>query len=214
MKNTLLITSLFFVAILVASPAQAQDQERTKAWEKNSRVLSIGIGASQFYHIDDYYHGNRGDFNNGIRGNSHRWYNPMTGQFNFQAEFGVHKYVGIGFTTGFGGRSGWARSYRGEINMPIGFVANYHFYQLIADKSSKNIHSDKLDIYGGLSLGSGVAVSFYRDNNLDNDVRRVVPLIFGGPHVGIRYYFKPNVGVNAELGWGRSLVNVGLVFKR
>src|SRR5690606_374600 len=111
---------------------------------------------SSFYHIDDryyYWHPVHG-YPRHLRHN--RWYRPLTGQVNFQGEFGIHEYVGIGFTTGFGGRSRWNYGYSGEMNVPIGFVSNFHFYQLIADKSGKNIHADKLDIYFGGSLGSGV----------------------------------------------------------
>ena len=192
-----IIAALFLFSSI--NPAKAQ------AWERNSKVLSLGFGASQFFHLDNYYY---------LGGNKPRdfraWHLPITGQINFQGEFGVHKYVGLGFTTGIGGagRGPSYYGYAGEINAPIGFIVNFHFYQLIADNTQKNIHANKLDIYAGLNLGSGIAFSFYRDGR-----NRVVPLAFGGPHVGIRYYFSPRVGINGELGWGKSLINAGFVFK-
>jgi hypothetical protein len=180
-----------------------------QAWEKNTKVLSLGFGASQFFHLDNYYYGNP------YQGNprtGRNWYWHTTGQINFQGEFGIHKYVGLGFTTGIGGRAGALYGYNGELNVPIGMIVNFHFYQLIADKTGKNIHADKLDIYAGANIGSGVAATFYRNSN-NPDVVRIVPLAFGGLHAGVRYYFKPKVGVNAEVGFGKSLVNVGFVFK-
>ncbi len=196
MKNILITFIAVTTLVLVAPQSQAQ------AWEKSSTVLSIGFGVSQFYHLDGYYYRN----NSGKLKRGH--YNPTTGQFNFQMEFGIHKYIGLGFTVGTGGRAGWGNNYRGEVNIPIGMLANFHFYQLIDDKNSKDLHADKLDIYAGIAVGSGVAFTYYDDTS-----RRIVPLAWGGPHAGIRYYFVPKVAINAEVGFGRSLVNVGFSFK-
>jgi hypothetical protein len=176
---------------------------KAQAWTKDSKVLSIGIGGSNFWYFGNNTYVNNGGIN---RRYNYGW--PLTGQFNFQGEFGIHDYVGLGFTTGFGGRPGWAYNSSGLVNVPIGFVANFHFYQLIEDKTSKDIHGDKLDIYGGLSLGSGIGAIFF--NNGD---AVVTPIVFGGPHVGIRYYFTPRVAVNGELGWGKSWLNAGFSFK-
>ncbi len=200
----LIHTLTILVALLFAS-----SQTQAQAWEKNSKVLSLGFGASQFFHLDNYYYGNNYP---GNPRNFRSWYWPVTGQINFQGEFGIHKYVGLGFTTGIGGRGGLLYGYTGEINAPIGMLVNFHFYQLIADKTQKNIHADKLDIYAGLNIGSGIAATFYRNNN-NTDAVRIVPIAFGGLHAGVRYYFKPRVGVNAEVGFGKSIINAGFVFK-
>jgi len=191
-----ILTILMIVSALTVTPNIAQGQ----AWTKDTKILVLDFGISQFYHMDNYYYGNV---------KNHSWYSPTTLQLNFQGEFGIHKYVGLGFTTGIGGRRGWNNGYSGEVNIPIGMIANFHFYQLIADKSGKNIHADKLDIYVGAEMGSGLAFTFY---NYTSTVR-VVPLAFGGIHAGIRYYFTPKVGVSCELGWGKSFANVGFAFK-
>lgn len=203
MKKIFYVLGIVSLLTLTSNPAHAQ------AWERNSKVLSLGFGSSKFFHIDDYYYyGDPNDY--------HRWYWPTTGQINFQGEFGIHKYVGLGFTTGVGGRTRGEKKggkdelyykYSGEVNVPIGMLVNFHFYQLIADNSSKNIHADKLDIYAGANLGSGLAFTYYENTS------RTTPLAFGGLQVGIRYYFTEKVGVNGEFGWGKSIVNVGFVFK-
>lgn len=195
MKKKLL--SLMIISILILSSNLAKGQ----AWERHSKVLSLGVGASQFFHFDNYYYKNAGDLRN------RSWYWPITGQVNFQGEFGVHKYLGLGFTTGFGGRTRYRNNYTGEFNIPIGLIFNFHFYQLIADKKSKAKHADKLDMYFGASAGSGIAVAYY------NGFSRRTPIGFGGLHFGMRYYFTPKVAINAELGWGKSLANIGMSFK-
>jgi hypothetical protein len=206
MKKILYALLISITLLLTANQTKAQ------AWERHSKVLGLGFGASQFFHLDDYYYGR--DFD-GHPLNGRGWYWPVTGQINFQGEFGIHKYVGLGFTTGFGGRGGMRYGYTGEVNVPIGLICNFHFYQLIADKKpGKNIHADKLDIYVGASIGSGVAASFYNDYVYGGPtVVRIAPIAFGGLHAGVRYYFKPKVGVNLELGFGKSLINAGFVFK-
>lgn len=200
MKKILFVTAIILSAILYSNQTQAQ------AWDKSSKVLSLGVGGSSFFHI----YPDSGPYGWG------GYRTPITGQLNFQGEFGVHKYVGIGFTTGIGGRSGYywgggpwwggSRGYSGEFNIPIGVIGNFHFYQLIDDKVSADIHSDKLDIYGGLNIGSGIAILYGNGG-------QVIPIAFGGVQVGARYYFTPKFGVNLEVGYGKSFVNGGICFK-
>jgi hypothetical protein len=191
MKRILTIAASMLLVLIITNSAKAQ------AWDRDSKVLSLGVGGANFLHFDP-----RGYYKYGYA------YSNFTGQLNFQGEFAIHKYVGLGFTTGVGGAGPLGRYYS-EVNMPIGFIANFHFYQLIADKSSRNIHADKLDIYAGLNVGSGFAAVYYNP-----DGRFYLhPIFFAGPQVGIRYYFVPNVALNAELGYGKSWANIGFSFK-
>jgi hypothetical protein len=201
---------IFYATLLISALIFATTQTQAQAWERNTKVLALGFGASQFFHLDGYYYNH---YYNGTPRHYRAWYWPVTGQINFQGEFGIHKYVGLGFTTGFGGRGGWPHNYPGEVNIPIGMICNFHFYQLIEDKTDKDIHGDKLDIYVGASIGSGIAFIRYPNYPDYPATTRVTPLAFGGLHAGLRYYFKPKVGVNAEVGFGKSIVNVGFVFK-
>lgn len=201
---------ILYAFIMISALMFATNETQAQAWERNTKVLSLGFGASQFFHVDNYYYGH---YYNGNHRNGGGWYWPMTGQLNFQGEFGIHKYVGLGFTTGFGGRGAWYNRYPSEVNLPIGMICNFHFYQLIEDKTEKNIHGDKLDIYVGASIGSGIAFTFYPQYPDYPSTTRLAPIAFGGLHAGLRYYFKPKVGVNLELGFGKSIVNAGFVFK-
>lgn len=170
-----------------------------QAWTKDTKVISLGLGASSYYHV--------GNTRVGLLV-VNRAYAPVTGQLHVEGEFGVHEYVGVGFHTGVGGGVGTFTGNSGSFNFPIGFLANFHFYQLIEDKTGKNLHAEALDIFVGANVGSGVGVVFY-----NNSSASVLPLAYGGLHVGARWYFSENIGLSGQFGFGKSLVDLGLVFK-
>lgn len=172
-----------------------------QAFSKGDINMSITLGASHYHHL-------RGGYNNpgwGLGGWGYGW-SPVSGNALFTMEFAPGRYVGAGFFAGIGGSVLGYGGY-GSINVPVGGFANFHFYQLIADKTGKNIHADKLDIYAGLNVGTGLGFWPGFPN------QRANAIIYGGPTVGIRYYFKPNFGVTAETGYGKTLFSAGLTFK-
>jgi hypothetical protein len=207
--KTILLTAVIATTVL---STKAQDN----AFEKGNTLVTLGIGGSSMFHIPANY-----SYGYGYSG----LYNPATGLLSVQAEWGIHKYVGLGLTAGFGGGTGYAggwygrygygygygSTYGAEFNVAVGIIANFHFYQLIADKVSKDIHADKLDVYAGLNLGSGVAIH-PNSTNGNGDVA-IDALAFGGPQVGARYYFTPKIAANLELGYGKTFVNGGITFK-
>lgn len=165
---------------------------------KGHKSLNLGLGGSYhwFFNGSGYY----------------GYYNSLGLGFNAPSvsmEFGIHDYVGLGFwvapTHHFGYySSGYAFS------LPIAFRADFHFYQLIADKTGSNIHADQLDIYAGLSVGGGPGFWF---NSSSTDVFGVFLI---GPQAGIRWY--PNagrIGIYAEVSpyIGKSFAEVGAIFK-
>lgn len=77
-----------------------------------------------------------------------------------------------------------------------------------------NLHYEfveKLDTYAGLTLG------YYTVNHSVSD--KSIPWDGGagsfawGLNVGARYYFSPNIAGMAELGYGISVLNIGVSFK-
>ncbi len=194
--------------ILVLMTLTGTSLLQAQAWEKSSKVLSIHIGGASYFYPYKYY--------DGIV--SYRNFSALTGQLLLQGEFGVHEYVGVGFSAGFGGGTGAGRwgwrglytvypGYNPQINIPVGVLANFHFYQLIADKTGANLHADKLDVYAGVSVGSGVA---FINPGRSGDF--ISPLVYGGPHVGVRYFFTEKLAVTGEVGYGKTFVNAGLAF--
>ncbi|MGM9506981.1 hypothetical protein ACS5NO_04625 [Larkinella sp. GY13] len=91
--------------------------------------------------------------------------------------------------------------------LPVAVRGSYHVNELL------NLNNDKLDLYGGLALG--YYISSYKDNSgysgfYDNAYGNQV--LFG-LHLGGRYYFKPNLGAFAEVGYGVSALKLGVAFK-
>jgi hypothetical protein len=188
----------------LAPPAKKSSKSSSsdKAFEgKGSKTLSIGLGMSSYLGVFDKngYYGSSGYYGSGYG----FWY---SGTLSLQAEFGVHDYVGIGIVTGVGGRN-YRYGGGGVLYVPVGISANFHFYQLIEDKTSKDIHGDKLDLYAGLNVGSGLAAFFpASSDNLGG-------ILFVGPQVGVKYFFKPKFGIYAEVGYGKSLMEAGISLK-
>ncbi|MDF3028307.1 MAG: hypothetical protein K0S23_2614 [Fluviicola sp.] len=195
---------------LFASNSQAQGFGGS-----GSKYLQLGLGINQHYSMYSDYD---------------RTYNTNYGAFNLQMEFGVHKYVGLGFMVGaqvavrgsgyyYGGvyAPGYyapsSSPYR-HFGVPIGFIANFHFLQLIADKAGKDF-ANKIDVYGGLNIGSGPVFRSVREKYKDEVYydSNVGALFFFGPHVGFRYFPSEKVGLYAEAGYGKSLITGGVIFK-
>lgn len=180
---------------------------------KGAKNIQVGLGLTDHY----AWYPENGKGPKGI-------HSTVSGQLSFQMEFGIGKYVGLGGYLGVAFASRFSNSgnilflpYSSNnfwsLEVPIGITANFHFFQLIGDKSSSgNVPSDKLDIYVGANLGSGVAFVFDKSPNktYGNDVGA---LIQGGPHVGIGFYPNSNIGFYMELGYGKSYLNGGLTIK-
>ena len=75
---------------------------------------------------------------------------------------------------------------------------------------------ENLDTYGGLVLG--IRSVRYKDTYYDQYTGSN-PYSYGGAHVmlagfvGARYFFNPNIAVYGELGYGISILNLGVSFE-
>ena len=184
MKKSLLLLAIVLISI-TTSNIQAQ------AFDKSTKLITVALGPGEMIHFA------------GANGNG---YNTqfVTGQISCQGEFAVHKYVGVGFVVGLGGRAAnlvWPA----EVNVPIGVLANFHFFQLIADNQGLEL-GDKLDVYGGITAGSGAFI-------LPNFNNYAGALFYFGPHAGVNYYFANNIAVHGEVGWGVTVFQAGITFK-
>ena len=135
---------------------------------------------------------------------AHSQYALQTGKMQVNAGLGgiagggLPIFVGLDYgydkNISFGGDlSLWSRiraSNNSVLVLGIAANANYHFVELLQLE-------DIFDVYAGVDVGFS---SYYG--------------LFGGGHIGGRYYFKKNIGVNIELGLANaySAGKVGLSF--
>lgn len=192
MKRIILITIFVLSTLFLSSEIKAQAFSG-----KGSKNLSLTIGAANYFHFGGYYDG----FFGGFYGFGH-FYRPALA-FNANLEFGIAKYVGLSPSVGvassfYSGATG--------IHIPIGIQGNFHFFQLIDDKASKDLHSDKLDVYAGVNTGGGPEFVF-----IGSDAQ-VGGFFWVGPQIGVRYYPKSNIGLTAEIGYGKTIANIGVTF--
>ena len=159
---------------------------------KGSKNLSITIGAANYFHFGGFYGGG---------GYGGRYFFTPALSFNGNFEFGISKYVGLSPSVGIA-----STFYSGAtgVHIPIGIQGNFHFFQLIADKTNEDIHSDKLDVYVGVNAGGGPEFI------IDGSGAEAGGFFYVGPQVGVRYYPKSNIGITAELGYGKTIANFGV----
>ena len=206
MKMKKLLTVLTILLSLTAGV-----RVNAQAFDNSTKQITAFIGGADLFHIPVGY-----NFNSFIY--------PTTFEAGAEGEFAVHKYIGVGFVAELGGRgnksiySGYLGGYYyntfySEFNLAVGGVANFHFYQLIADNASggSSMLADKIDVYAGLNIGTGFAIHPAENAGPANTVGDV--LFFVGPQVGMHYFFTPTIGINGELGWGKTWARVGVTFK-
>ncbi len=147
-------------------------------------------------------------------------FNPLSTQITCKGEFGIGKYVGIGFSIGLDYSNDPQNGYYQDfffnekqfysLNIPVGAFGNFHFLQLITDLT-KTEFTKHFDAYLGIDLGSGPSFLFARQayKEYGNDFGY---LLYGGPYLGVRYVQNNKFNFYTELGSGNSYVNFGVVF--
>lgn len=106
---------------------------------------------------------------------------------------GVPVYLGLDYGVGSNFTIGAETSYQSHNNSSafgLGANANYHFNKIL-DISSK------WDLYAGLGL------KYYSWSNSNNNNNYHSGINWGG-QAGIRYFFTPKLGINAEFGGGST----------
>jgi len=93
---------------------------------------------------------------------------------------------------------GWERKYS---IFSIGVRGTYHFTDLV----------DKLDLYGGVTLGVDIVNEKVTDESLNYDPYGSSALV--GIFAGARYYFSDSFGVMGELGYDVAIMKLGVSMK-
>lgn len=135
------------------------------------------------------------------------------GPLHAKYEYAVSDKVGVGVSVGYvsfadeytQNSGGPTYKYKDAITS-LGILArfNYHFGG-----------NDKVDPYVGIGAGYNNWSLKTTTNDPDgtgNSITIPIKVGFEGG-VGVRYYFTPNIGAYAELGYGKSILQGGLAFK-
>jgi hypothetical protein len=157
------------------------------AYKKGDQVANVGIGLGGF---------------GGAYGSAGI---AITGGY----ETGLTENISLGGVLGYSSSSqdvfagyGWKYTY-----FLIGARGAYHL---------DLAHNPKLDTYGGIMLGynivsasaTGAQSSYYYGSYSASASYFAIGIFVGG-----RYYFDPHWAVQAELGYGLGILNVGMAYK-
>ena len=122
-------------------------------------------------------------------------------------EAGNSGAISLGGYVGFQGNKYRASSYTESWNYTIIGVRSAYHYQ--------GIQNDDLDLYGGLMLSYNYLNYKVRDHSggvYNSGLSYGSTAVFG-LYLGARYYFSPNFGGFAELGYGVSYLNLGIALR-
>jgi hypothetical protein len=119
-------------------------------------------------------------------------------------EYGIHENVSLGGVIGYSSSS--------EDFYGYGYK---YTYILIAARGAYHVdllHNPKFDTYGGILLGynivSNSTTGLYYGYGSASASYLEIGLFAGG-----RYYFDPHWAVQAELGYGLGILNIGIAYK-
>lgn len=189
-KQILLATAIIF------SFLGTMAQEST--FNKGDKVLNLGIGLGSTLYSGSYH-------NTKIP--------PLSGSLEFGMVDNLFEVenlnLGVGGYAGFS-TSEWKYTWAGDsygwryTNIILGVRGAVH-YPL----------TEKLDTYTGLMIGPNIIISSEFGNwgdGVNNNTASDSGLIYAY-YFGARYYFKENLGIMAELGYGISYLNLGVALK-
>jgi hypothetical protein len=157
------------------------------AYKKGDQVINLGIGLGGFAGV--YGSG-------GI---------AITGGY----ENAINENISLGGVVGYSSSSqdvfagyGWKYTY-----ILIGARGAYHVDLL---------HNPNIDTYGGVLLGYNIVSASETGTHPNNSFglySASASYLAIGVFIGGRYYFNPKWAVQAELGYGLGILNIGIAYK-
>lgn len=164
--------------------------------DKKSKSESSGGGAAAKGNFIIQADFNLGSTHPGSRGWGYYRGGGFVPGFTLNLDYNVHDYASVGGFIGYGARYGLH-------HLAIGARGTFHWWQLLDDKVSADLKSDKIDFYMPVHLG----VYMYMGGG-------TTARFNGGAGLGIRYYFVDNIGINMEFGRQEmSWAKLGFQFK-
>lgn len=179
-----------FVSAIIVVVSYASFAQKSEVFDKGTNVINAGFGLGDIYWGTAYS------------------YSGFPISFNASYEHGVTEKLGIGYI-GVGGELSYSSttyksgSYKWRnTGVLVAGRASYHF-------ALDGAIGEKLDPYAGVLLGYVIA-----STDVPSGYAAKASAIGAGAFAGAHYYFTPNFGVYAELGFNiTSVLNTGLTFK-
>jgi hypothetical protein len=194
----IIFTSVFFALACMASSFQLNAQ----AFSESTKELNAGLGFGNSYYGYSY-----------VTGANYTQIPTIFLSYDqgTKIELGPGK-IGIGGFLGFSSAKAsyaydnyeWSYSWK---NTVIGGRGTYHY----------PVANEKLDLYGGVSIGIWMQSYTYRDTDPFwggslNQNQKYSNLYYAGC-VGARYLFTDKIGAFGELGWDIALLKLGVTVK-
>ena len=209
MKFTIKSFLLCFSFMLVSMQMFAEEKECTTTEfvkrEKKDKEFSLEGGASAKNNfviqptLNIGHHLGFAELN--YAGN--RYGNGLLLGMTLNLDYNVHDYISIGVYYGVAFKN-YKDNNVAYLGQAVGARGAFHWWQLIDDKSDKDLFSEKLDFDFHAHLGAYILS--YKDKALDSKTKKYGLNAGGG--IGLRYYFVDHFGVAIEAGyeeasWGK-----------
>lgn len=182
------LCALICTIFLTASTLQAQ------MYSKGQQDLHLGIGL-----LSTFYGGG---------------FHSILPPINVSYEKGITDNIGVG---GYLGYASARYNYYGFTNVDYYWRYNYFILGARGAYHYDLFKVPNLDTYGGLMLGFTIASSTFHSSDPTYNSSSYSSPASGGitwsGFIGARYQIKPKLGVYGEIGYGVSVLNLGLRFK-
>lgn len=180
---------------------------RAEAWGQGKSVITVGYGFPNLTKTVFKIYQSELDFK--LSG-----FGPM----HLKYEYGVSDKIGLGVSIGYvSTKVEWKYDGYDSLGMPATYTEGYKGSSL-GILVRMNVHfatGDKIDPYWGVGMGyNNYSFKYYTDEPGAEDLTLKFPIPFGFETTfGCRFYFSDNIGAYAEVGYGKSLAQVGLSAK-
>jgi opacity protein-like surface antigen len=208
MKN-ILVASLIFLL----SPLLSHAQDGGEAYGEGKIIVSAGYGAPNFGKtvlraVKDL---DSDEFDYTVSG---------IGPAHVKAEYGITDKISGGLSFNYVScAANWKRNEQ-QSNGTVDTYTDKISYTGYSINARMNLHfatSEKLDAYWG--IGAGYASAVFKISSNDPDFHgediKLPNLAHAGFETtfGMRYYFTPNIGCYGEVGYAKSVGQLGIVVK-
>lgn len=137
------------------------------------------------------------------------YYTGLIPGLTLNMDANVHKYVSVGVFYGVAFQK-FTKSNVLYMNHVFGARTVFHWWQMLADNSDKQLFADKIDFDIHTHVGGYMAIE--RDNNTTSKLKHLGFNAGGG--IGFKYYFVKHFGIALDAGYEEaSWLKLGLAIK-